>query len=60
MQKEATHRNWWRIESEINETSSDYFPFRMDKRNIFGYFKLGDIYHLDCTPMIGQAGLRIV
>jgi len=49
MQKEATHRNWWRIGSEINETSSDYFLFGMDKRNIFGYFKLGDIHHLDCT-----------
>lgn len=43
MQKEATHRNWWRIESEINETSSDYFLFGMDKRTIFGYFKLYEI-----------------
>jgi len=47
MQKEATHRNWWGIESEINETSSDYFPFGMDKRTIFDYFKLGDMPTID-------------
>ena len=40
MQKEATNRDWERMESGINGASSDYFPFRMDKQIIFGYFKL--------------------
>ena len=37
------HRRIVLPEVRINEIGSNYLQFWRDKRNVFGYFKLGDI-----------------